>query len=101
MTSSEAALEPISTDPCLYPEERIIDHTIARARLRQPRPAYRIGDRGFDGLVRRRQLSIGHDAVGPYVELGFGTTVARVYAGGPLIDDYAIEVIEPDGTVPR
>lgn len=87
-------LAPIVWDPCRYHEENIIEHVIARARRRQPQPVYRVGDREFDRMVRRLKLSIEHDANAPYMVLEFGTTKVRVYAGGLLIEDHVIEVIE-------
>lgn len=87
--------EPLRVDPTRNLEADIVDHTIARARLRQPLPSYRVGDRAFDRMVLRLRLSIEHDDSGPYTVIGFGASVARVYAAGPLLDDNTIEVIEP------
>lgn len=93
-------LEPISFDFSVQPEERIQMHCIARARLNQQQATYRVGDYAFDRIARRLRLPIKHDADRPYMDYDFGTTVARIYAGGLLIDDGVIvvediQVIEP------
>lgn len=92
-------LHPMDDDPCSTLESRIRDHCIQRARLDQPHPMYRVGDRDFDNIVRRLALPIAHGPAtwskrAPYVDYAFGTSTARIFAGGPLIPDLKIEVIE-------
>ena len=96
-------LEEISNDTWITEEYRIRDHVIARLRLDQPQPTYIVGDRAFDNIVRRLGLPIGH-AIGhaardgsrvAFVDYNFGTSTARIFAGGPKILDGVIEVIEP------
>lgn len=87
-------LLPIGDDPCLSPEERIISHAIARARLGQAQPGYRVGDREFDHIVRRRGSQIIARDGATWTALRIGTLTAYVFAGGPLIDNEQIVLIE-------
>lgn len=89
-------------------EERIRDHAIARRRLDQRVPVYRIGDRAFDYVARRLgqrpELGVriqhgplpgtGISTRVAFIDYNFGTTTARIFAGGPKIEDGIIEVIE-------
>lgn len=94
-------LLPITKDMCSNPETIIRDHCIARLRLAQPQPVYTIGDRCFDGIVRRLGARIEYGlAPGmgalrvPYIDYAFGTTTARIFAGGPLMEDYVVGTVE-------
>ena len=92
-------LEPIIEAVWELAEDRIRWHCIKRARLEQPQPVYRMGDVDFDNLVNRLALPIAHGPApwskrAPYVDYAFGTTTARIFAGGPLIPDGKVEVVE-------
>jgi len=87
-------------DMCETHEARIQKHCIARLRRDQPQPAYVIGDVAFEHAVRRLALPIQHGpmpgtgARTPLVDYAFGTTTARIFAGGPFMPDGHVEVIE-------
>jgi hypothetical protein len=93
-------LLPMDNDFCSCVETRIKRHSVARARLGQMRPAYVVGDLDFDHAVMRINADVKRaqrpDTGAPtaYFEIGFGTSVVRVFAGGPLIPDGKIEVID-------
>lgn len=90
----------IDSDLCSVPEYRIKRHSVARARLRQPRPYYAVGDVDFDNMVMRLNAHIMHGHLPgstsstAYIELRFGTSLARVFAAGPLLPDGTITVVE-------
>lgn len=93
-------LLPMDTDWSSVPEYRIKRHSIARARSGQMRPCYMVGDLDFDHMVMRINADIKHaplpgaDRPTAYIEIGFGTSCARVFAGGPLMPDFSIEVLD-------
>lgn len=95
--ATPADLLPIGNtyaDHCSVTEERIIGHSIARARLGQPQCSYTVCDRTFDGIVRRRSLPILRDSLGAYTHLTWGSSMVSVRAGGPLISDDHVETLE-------
>jgi hypothetical protein len=78
---------------------RILEHAVACRRLDYPVPVYRIGDMDFDQVARGLKVQIRHGPgpTGPrepYIELEFGTTTARVYAAGPVLDWPKIEAVD-------
>jgi len=84
-------LAALSAESGLTDLERIQLHCIARRRLNQPQPMYRISDTEFDLHVFRYPAVIEHDARGAHVYYSFGALMAAIYSGGIG----GLEVIEP------
>lgn len=95
-------LLPISHEPVDYlnlvPEARIRNHAILRLRAGQPVPDYHVGDEAFDAIVRRTNASIDRDATGPYLTLAWGTTRARIYAAGVMMESHDINLVEQNSS---
>ena len=84
---------------CMTHEERILDHCIMRLRSGQPAPIYRLGDRQFDSVVKRQRLGIQQVAMpdgtrAPCTEYAVGATVISIVAGGPLMPEVQIDLVE-------
>ncbi len=93
---SEERLKLVYDVTCT-PEYSIKRHVIARLRLGQPQPESMISDLDFDNMVSRQRVKV-ERTLAPlrvWVDLEFGASTARIYAGGPLIPEMTIEVIEP------
>jgi hypothetical protein len=87
---------PITQDLFVTPEYRIQRHAIARLRLGQPIPDYRVNDVDFDAIVARTRIRIDRSAAGEVVaRMDFGTTTARILAGGGEPADGHVELVEP------
>ena len=95
---------PIGNDSiakCATVEDRVLEHCIQRAVAGESPPAaYRISDRDFIAVVRRTHATIVRENGTTHVDLGFGSTIARVVAGGLSMADYEIELVERGESAP-
>jgi hypothetical protein len=99
---SEELLLPIGNEGwqiCETHESRILKHCIARLRLGQLQPIYRIGDVQFDYVVQRMRLPIARatmpdGTVVPHLAYEVGTTTISIVAGGPLMSEVQIDLVE-------